>query len=216
MPASLYKTLQIFLWPKLKINQQHYLMIKLTNYSSIALLMMLKKSAALSMAGTVKNTIKTRKIGFIMADGVETKAVKELKAKLEKEGAVVEIIAASMAPVIANDKSTFIPNHSLTSTASVCFDALYVCAGKKSADILMNAENQPGTLLFVNEAYKHCKAIAFGKDTTVIFNASNISSKKHKDPAVIKEMENGFENKFINAIANHRVWELEDERNNPA
>ncbi|MES2848841.1 MAG: catalase, partial [Bacteroidota bacterium] len=186
------------------------------DYQSEEKQMSLKKSAALSMAGTVKNTIKTRKIGFIMADGVDAKAVKELKSKLEKEGAVVEIIAASMAPVAAVDKSSFTPHHSLTSTASVLFDALYICGGKKSADTLMNTENQPGTLLFINEAYKHCKAIAFGKDTAVIFDGSNISSKKHKDTAVIKDGENDFEKKFITAIANHRVWELEDARNNPA
>jgi len=186
------------------------------DYQSEEREMKLKKSAPLSMAGTIKNTIKTRKIGFIMADGVEAKSAKGLKARLEKEGAVVEIIASSMAPVIANDKSTFIPHHSLTSTASVCFDALYICAGKKSAEVLMNMENKPGTLLFINEAYKHCKAVAFGKETSVIFDASNISSKKHKDPAVIKEGENDFDNKFITAIANHRVWELEEERNNPA
>ncbi len=176
----------------------------------------LKKSAPLSMSATVKDTIKSRKIGFILSNGVNTKAVNDLRTRLEKEGAVVEIIADDMAPKTGDDKSTFIPDHSLTSTASVCFDALYICSGKASANTLMNDENKPATLLFVNEAYKHCKAIAFGADTDTVFEASHIAEKKHDDSAVLKEADKGFTDAFIKAIANHRVWDLEEIRNNPA
>ncbi len=172
----------------------------------------IEKSAALSMAGTVKNTIKTRKIAFLLDNGFEAKTVSALKNKLEKEGATVEFVAASMAPVTASDKSSVTPDHSLTSTASVCFDALYIAAGKKSAENLLM---EPASVQFVNEAYKHCKAIAFGKDTDSVFDKTNIASKKHKDPAVIHESDKDYADKFIKAVANHRVWELEEERNNP-
>jgi catalase len=186
------------------------------DYQSIKNEMKLKKSAALSMDGTIKNTIRTRKIGFIMASGVEAASTNKIKTRLEKEGAVVEIIAPSLAAVLADNKSKINPAHSLTSTSSVCFDALYICAGKKSTDVLMDPINQPAAILFINEAYKHCKAIAFGKNTEKIYKASNISVKTHKDPAVIIEEESDFESKFIRAIASHRVWDLEDVRNNPA
>lgn len=175
-----------------------------------------KVSKALSMADTVKDSIKSRIIGFIMEDGVETKAVNELKSKLEGKGAVVQIIAGSLAAVKGDDGTIFEPKHSLTSTASVCFDALYICSGKKSADTLLNENNKPGTLLFVNEAYKHCKAIYFGKNTDNIYQQSNIGSKKHDDPGVITSGNKNADADFIKAIANHRVWELEKERNNPA
>jgi len=178
--------------------------------------MELKKSAPLSMSDTVKDTIKSRKIGFIMSNGVNGKAVTALRSRLEKDGAVVEIIGDDMAPKIADDKQEFIPDHSLTSTASVCFDAIYICAGKSSAEVLMNEENKPATILFVNETYKHCKAVAFGTDTNKVLEASNIAGKKHEDPAVLVQSDKGFTDAFIKAIANHRVWELEDARNNPA
>ncbi|MDE1192874.1 MAG: catalase [Arachidicoccus sp.] len=170
-------------------------------------------SAALSMANTVKNTIKTRKIAFMLDNGVDAKIANALKAKLEKEGGVVEIVATSMAPVTADDQSVFTPQHSLTSTASVCFDALYIAAGKKSVENLLT---MPESIEFVNEAYKHCKAIAFGKDTQSLFDKTNIAAKKHDDPAVIQETDKDYADKFIKAITNHRVWELEDARNNPA
>ena len=173
-------------------------------------------SEALSMKNTAKDSIESRIIGFIMEDGVNATDVHMLKSKLEKNGADVQIIAGSLSQVTADDGKVFIPKHSLTSTASVCFDALYICSGKDSAEILMNVENKPGTIHFVNEAYKHCKAIYFGKETEAIYDASNIGTKTHEDPAIITSEIKNADESFIKAIANHRVWELEIERNNPA
>jgi len=175
-----------------------------------------KSSDALSMKNTVKDTIESRVIGFIMADGVNTQAVKSLKAKLESEGAVVQIIAPSVAPVKADDGSKFEPKHSITSTASVCFDALYICSGEKSVKELMHPERKPIITEFINEAYKHCKAIYFGKDTDEIYNATRISSKNHEDPAIIQTGGDDSDQKFISAIAKHRVWDLEKQRNSMA
>ncbi|UFH31775.1 catalase [Chryseobacterium sp. C-71] len=175
-----------------------------------------KSSKALSMKNTVKDTIESRVIGFIMADGVNTQAVKSLKSKLESEGAIVQIIAPSVAPVKADDGTKFEPKHSITSTASVSFDALYVCAGEKSAKELMHPERKPIVTEFINEAYKHCKAIYFGKDTDEIYKATRISTKKHEDPAIINTSGGDSDEKFISAIAKHRVWDLEKERNSMA
>ncbi|HMK03406.1 MAG TPA: hypothetical protein VK489_04415, partial [Ferruginibacter sp.] len=109
-------------------------------------------------------------------------------------------------------KSVFTPDHSLTSTASVCFDAVYVASGKRSADVL---KTEPAAILFVNEAYKHCKAVAFGKETEGFSALTNIK-KDLKDPALIMEGKTKFPAAFVTAIANHRVWDLEDARNNPS
>ncbi len=89
-----------------------------------------KTSGALSMQNTVKNTIKSRKIGFIMANGINGGSVNDMKVALEKEGAGVEFIAPSLAKIKADDGSEVTPKHSLTSTASVCFDALFICREK--------------------------------------------------------------------------------------
>lgn len=175
-----------------------------------------KSSDALSMKNTVKNSIKSRIVGFILEQGVSAADVNALKSKLEAKGAMVQFIAGSLSPVIADDGNQFIPKHSLTSTASVCFDALYIASGKKSSDELLNPENKPGTIHFINEAYKHCKAIYFGSETEEILKASNISKKNHEDPAIVIAESTNADDAFIIAIANHRVWELEMERNNPA
>lgn len=172
-----------------------------------------KSSQALSMEKTIKNTIMGRKIGFIMADGVDAKAVKNLSKKLEAENAVVEIICTSLANIKADDQSVLVPKHSLTSTASVAFDALYISAGENSVKELLKPENKPHVLNFVNEAYKHCKAIYFGEGTEPLYMNSNVSMKSHIDPAIVIAEDENPSDKFIKAIANHRVWDLELERN---
>ncbi|PWN71446.1 catalase HPII [Chryseobacterium phosphatilyticum] len=172
-----------------------------------------KASEALSMRNTIKNTIKSRKIGFIMANGINGGEVDDLKKTLEKEGARVEFIAPTLAKVSADDGEEFIPKHSLTSTSSVCFDALFICSGEGSVKELMIPENKHLVLHFINEAYKHCKAIYFGTDTEMLRNKSNVGLEKREDPAIITREDANPKEKFIQAIEKHRVWDLESERN---
>lgn len=172
-----------------------------------------KFSEALSMKNTAKDSIMGRKIGFITADGADASAINALKAKLEAGNAVVEIIGTSLSPVTVSDGSSLIPKHSLTSTASVCFDALYISAGEDSTKELLTPEHKHLVLNFINEAYKHCKAINFGEGTEPLYMNSNVGAKKHIDPAIITSEDSDAAVKFIQAIANHRVWDLELERN---
>lgn len=172
-----------------------------------------KFSEALSMKNTAKDSIMGRKIGFITADGADASAISALKAKLEAGNAVVEIIGTSLSPVALSDGSSLIPKHSLTSTASVCFDALYISAGEDSTKELLTPEHKHLVLNFINEAYKHCKAINFGEGTEPLYMNSNVGAKKHIDPAIITSEDSDAAVKFIQAIANHRVWDLELERN---
>jgi catalase len=175
-----------------------------------------KTSEALSMQNTVKDTISSRTIGFIAANGVDEAALKSLQQKIEKEKARVQIIAPSVAPIKTNNGTSLTPKHSLTSIKSVCFDALYISAGENSTKELLNPENKKHVLEFINEAYSHCKAIYFGEGTEPIYNASNIAKKKHDDPAIINNESKNPDADFIKAVANHRVWDLENERNNLA
>ena len=172
-----------------------------------------KVSEALSMKNTIKNTIKSRKVGFIMASGVYHKHVNDLKIKLEAEGARVEFIAPSLAKVRTDDGSELTPKHSLTSTSSVCFDALVICSGGDSIKELMIPENKHLVLHFINEAYKHCKALYFGSGTEPLYHNSNVAAKKYEDPGIITWEDDAATDHFINAIAQHRVWDLEMERN---
>ncbi len=50
---------------------------------------------------------------------------------------VVQYIADSLVLVKSSDGQVYIPDHSLSTTSSVCF-ALYICGGAKSAEDFRN------------------------------------------------------------------------------
>ncbi|MCW3170819.1 catalase [Chryseobacterium sp. 09-1422] len=172
-----------------------------------------KFSKALSMANTVKDTIESRVIGFMMTDGFDAASTDRLIEKLEGQGGVVQYIADSVAPVKSSDGQAYIPDHALSTTSSVCFDALYVCAGEKSAEGFTRPGNKNMTVDFINEAFRHCKAIYFGENTEKLKNLTDIALMKHDDPGVISADNPDANDLFVDAIANHRVWEFEKERN---
>ncbi|MDY0933332.1 hypothetical protein SOM20_20045, partial [Chryseobacterium sp. CFBP8996] len=86
-------------------------------------------------------------------------------------------------------------------------------SGEKSSEIWMMPDYKNGVVDFLNEAYRHCKAIYFGENTEIIYDRTDMYQKKHKDPAVILAENEKGDDHFIKAIASHRVWDLELERN---
>ncbi len=174
-----------------------------------------KKSAALSMANTVKDTIKTRQIAFLVADGFDAKDVKTMKNALENQGAKTKIIGMKSKSVVDADGTEMKVDHALRTVASVLFDAVYVPGGEKSiATLSENAD----AIEFVNEAFRHCKAIA-GSGAGVNFLKEETYVRKAKDDKAVVLSENGggdAAQKFIKAIAEHRNWDREKARKVPA
>ncbi|MFC3828793.1 MULTISPECIES: catalase [Niastella] len=180
------------------------------------------KSVALSMAGTVKDSIKTRKIAFLVADGVNDDSVITMQDQLLDQGAVVEIISARLGTV-SGENNTIIPvNKSLLTAASVFYDAVYIPGGSLSVGKL---EKDPDAIHFLNEAYRHCKAIAADNDALPVLQATYFSKKlpketskgKASDEGIIVQTEIGMLVKeFTAAVAKHRFWEREEERKVPA
>ena len=179
-------------------------------------------SAALSMANTTKDNIRTRKIGFLAADGVDADSVNTVKSALEAEGAVVEVIAPHLGEIVAADNSVIPVQKSLLTAASVLYDAVYVPAGITSSATL---EADADAVHFLNEAYRHCKAIAAHADARQVLEATYFAKKLPEDDAEGSAMMEGvivqkdvkkLGEIFIRAIAQHRFWEREKPRKVPA
>jgi catalase len=173
-------------------------------------------SPALSMMNTVKDTIKSRKIAFLAGDGVDEASLNAMKKALTGEGAKVVIIAPHGGVIKGSNGGEIKVDLSLLNVASVLFDAVYIPGGAKSvAAIQANAKS----IHFVNEIYKHCKAIAATGEGVELIRASSIpveaggKGKNGKpDPALIVEEKSDAKKisaKFIKAIAQHRNWDRE-------
>ena len=86
--------------------------------------------------------------------------------------------------------------------------------GKQSVDRL---KEEMDAIHFVNEAFKHCKAIA-ATGEAVDFIGLTFAGKAQKDTAVILSNNgaNDAAENFIKAIAEHRNWARETARKVPA
>ena len=184
-------------------------------YQPIKVKQSIKKSEALSMANTIKNTIKTRQIAILTADGVDEASISQMKSALEAAGAQTAIIAPKLGYIKSSTGKEIKVDQSFLTASSVLFDAVYVPGGaKSSASLKENAQ----ALQFIYEAYKHYKAIAMDDESFGLLKASYPGNKL---PDTLKEADLAAKgiivnvhakgatsnaNEFIKAIAQHRFW----------
>lgn len=179
-------------------------------------------SPALSMANTVKDTIKSRKIAILAADGADSASINQIKAALEAEGAVVEVIAPKLGFITAADDTQIEVDQSFLTAASVLFDSVYVAGGMNAVATL---EAEANAVHFLNEAFKHCKPIAAHEDAMQVLDATYFSKKLPPDftedtvlseGILVGKTDKNFAELFIKMIAQHRFWEREKPRLIPA
>jgi catalase len=192
------------------------------DYQPLMVKSTLEKSEALSMENTVKDTIITRKIAMLVADGVNEMSVKMMQESLEAEGAVVELVAPKLGYIVSENDEVFPVYKSLLTTASVLYDAVYVPGGINNVATIAG---EPDAIHFLNEAFKHCKAIAADEDAMQVLEETafykkipkNISMKDALETGIVissdmKELAAGF----IHAVAMHRFWDREMAKKVPA
>lgn len=77
---------------------------------------------------------------------------------------------------------------------------------------------ESNSIHFVNEACKHCKAIATGKDGVAFLKKTFVKEIEFKNLNMeeVGVITDGNANKFIGCIANHRFWNREEFRKVPA
>jgi catalase len=180
-------------------------------------------SEALSMAFTIKDSIRTRKVAILACDGVNEASVSAVKDAIIEQGGLCEIIAPRLG-FILGEKDTSIPvDKCLLTTASVFYDAVYVPGGINSVATLASNTD---ALHFLNEAFKHCKAIAADTDALQVLKATYFNRKLPEgitdaktaitEGVVIDANVTDLAEKFIQAIMQHRFWDREKPRKVPA
>lgn len=181
-------------------------------------------SPALSMANTAKDSIKTRKVAILAADGVDEAAVSKMQQALTAAGAQAKVVAPRLGSLKSANGSQVHIDFSLLTASSVLFDAVYVPGGEQSIELL---KGEGKALHFVQEAYKHCKAIAATGAGTELLRASYLGREMLPEPntggnqletdeGVIIGRDARVDDvavEFIKAIAQHRRWsrEMKDE-----
>jgi catalase len=172
----------------------------------------LEASQALSMVENPnfpKDSIKTRKVAFLIADGFFDDAVTAMKMALATAGAKVCTVAPRLGLLTGENGEVTNANFSLLTGSSVLFDAVYVPGGQASVASLLA---QPESAEFINEAYKHCKTIAATAEGIELLRSAGILSDGQEVSGVFADPNleaADLAQSFIEAMAQHRHWERE-------
>ncbi|HSP57022.1 MAG TPA: catalase HPII [Halomonas sp.] len=161
----------------------------------------LQASPALSLMARLPNNILYRKVAILVADGVDGSQVEAVKAKLKAEGAQGMVIAPSMAPVKSTNGKAIVPDAMLNGQPSVTLDAVIVVGGEQSVKTL----SQSGLgLYYVQEAYKHLKAIAAIGEGQALLNAAEVPTQE--EGIILGATVDDVFALLTKAMGQHRVW----------
>ncbi|MGH3726270.1 MAG: catalase [Mycobacterium sp.] len=179
----------------------------------------LPPSPALSQLTTTRDTIATRRIAVLAADGVDARGVNRISEALRKNNAIVDVLAATAGGVLTGESGDELAvDRAMTTTASVLYDAVIVPAGAASAGHL---SRNGFAVHFVSEAYKHLKPIAaFGAGIDLLRSASVVETLATTAEVVVDNsvvtttaeadsLPAEFAAAFVNALSRHRAWDRE-------
>lgn len=176
------------------------------DYAPLKIKQNIGHSPALSMAGSKKGNIATRCIAVLVANGANAATIMELQKAATAKGAKIKLIAPTLSAVTTADGKQLQPQETLFNTASVLFDAVYIPGGEGAVKALMT---DPDAIHFVNEQFRHCKAIGADKDAADFIERTYCD----KGEGIVTD---GNIKQFLNAVGQHRFWEREMARKVPA
>ena len=139
-----------------------------------------------------------RKIGIIADAGSDLAGVAALVKSAEGLG-VTALVIAPVGGVLKAGRRKITVDRTLATTRSIEFDALVVAAGTTpSHDIKL--------IVLLQEAFRHCKALAAWGDGAEVLKAARISVR---DPGVevSESVDKAFTAQLAAALGLHRVWD---------
>ncbi|QGT98623.1 Catalase KatE-intracellular protease [Candidatus Syntrophocurvum alkaliphilum] len=178
-------------------------------------------SPAVSQENTVKSP-QTRWVGILVENGFNYSEIIQVIEELKKAGVNSEIVSKYQGTITCSNGNAIEVDKNYLTTGSIMYDAVYVGGGQQSIETLLTHGD---ALNFINEAYKHCKAIGATNEGVDLLVASQIQSTKIAGPDTEGELvthlgvvtirnENdmtNFSQEFVNSIAEHRHWTREVE-----
>jgi catalase len=158
----------------------------------------MKPSPALQIIGKMKNTLKGRAIGILIADGSDGVVIKKIKKAATEAGASVKVIAPKVGGAKLAGGSILAADGQLAGTPSVLFDAVAIILSDEGAQALAR---ESAAVDFVRDAFSHLKALAADKGAKALLKAASIG---HDVGVVSAEDEAAFI-----AVAKTRQWNRE-------
>ncbi|MCR3921735.1 MAG: catalase [Firmicutes bacterium] len=173
-------------------------------------------SPAVSQQKTVKSAY-SRKVAILMDNGFNYPEVTQVMESLKNAGVNTEVVSKYQGMLTSVDGRQIEVNKNYAGTGSIMYDAIYVTGGRQCVDTLLH---QGDAIHFVNEAFKHAKAIGATNEGVDLLATAQLQGTPLADPSTYAELVNElgvvtirnaadmgyFSGKFIEAIAQHRHW----------
>ncbi|HEY7054777.1 MAG TPA: catalase [Mycobacterium sp.] len=176
-------------------------------------------SPALSQLNTATDSIATRKIAVLAADGVDVRGTERFKEAMEARGAIVEVLGPAGGGTLSGGSGGEVDvDRGINTMASVLYDAVVVPCGPQSVAAL---SDDGYAVHFVTEAYKHLKPVAaFGAGIDLLRKAGVDGQLADGQEVVDAQgvitttaaedtLPDDFFESFAAALAQHRVWDRE-------
>ena len=173
------------------------------------------EDAALSSAGKLAGSVKTRRIAILVADGVDAAPLRRLQQDLMDAGAICKLVAPRLGTVSTSSGRSLVVDHTFGSMPSVMFDAVLIPGGKTCV-LTLGALGD--AIHFVLEAYKHCKTICALNDGAQLLGSLGFGLVGNPEIVLVptqgimiadarKVLDGQVSRDFIAAIGRHRHWD---------
>jgi catalase len=162
----------------------------------------LPKSPALSILANPPGTFAGRKLGVLVTDGVDAGLLRGLARAIEREGALLAIVAPSIGGVEASDGSWVEADEKIDGGPSVVFDAVAVLP---SADGVGDLVARPEARDFVADAFAHHKFIAYVEAARPLLEKAGIADDLDDGTMALKKAPAAAA--FVKRCRDLRFWQ---------
>jgi catalase len=162
----------------------------------------LDESPALSLIKKAKPTLRGRKVGALITDGVDDAVLDALRSAVEREGATFAIVAPKAAGVKTAKGKRVAADHALSSGPSIFFDAVALVPSADGAALLAR---EAAAIDWMRDAFGHLKVIGTVEAAGPILEKAAVE----EDAGVVDLAGRGGVKIFIEVARRQRVWERE-------
>ena len=162
----------------------------------------MKKSPALSILLNGPKSLKGRKVGALVTDGVDSNILGALKKALTDEGALLEIVAPKVGGVEASDGSWIEADQKVDGGPSVLYDAVALLTSEDGAKLLAT---EPAARDFIADAFAHMKFIGYTEPAAMLFGKAGVPESRDDGFIALKRSQDC--SALIAACRQLRYWE---------
>jgi catalase len=165
----------------------------------------LEPSPKLSILANAPDSFEGRKVGVLMTDGVDVALFKELKDAIEASGATVEIIAPRIGGAVDNTGTAIPAQQKLGGGPSVLYDAVALLLSEDGVAMIASEATARD---FVNDAFAHCKFIAYTSEALPLLESAGIAELL--DDGCFELDDGDAVKNFLQACKGLRFWQREE------